>query len=218
MPGAVVEARSLVSLSRSSQQAPSSGKRWRVPAGTPGNNGQHRNRLPMPRRRRPTVLRPGVTEGTRTPDLQGHNLCQFTGDGRLRRVTSGDGLPGSRLGSRSASLDRQHRRGRRCAVGGPRVRVTQSRLRTAGRPACTARWRSFGHSLSKVKQTRYGTCGSWLCAWAYLPSRDVAIDEAPRAGGDECAGVGDGTSGRGPQRGVGALAGPPGDDAERTAW
>ena len=83
---------------------------------------------------------------------------------------------------------------------------------------CAVPDRHVGHSLSKVKQTRYGTRGSWLCAWAYLPSRDVAIDEAPRAGGDECAGVGDGTSGRGPQRGVGTLAGPPGDDAERTAW
>src|SRR5918994_542136 len=80
-----------------------------------------------------------------------------------------------------------------------------------------AAYRHFGHTSSDVKQARYRTRGSWLCAWTYRPSRDVAIDEAPRAGGDERAGVGDGTSGRGPQRGVGSLAGPPGDDAEGTA-
>ena len=33
------------------------------------------------------TLLTGVTEGTRTPDLQGHNLRQFTGDGRVRPAT-----------------------------------------------------------------------------------------------------------------------------------
>jgi hypothetical protein len=95
---------------------------------------------------------------------------------------------------------------------------TCSLLTTGWRDGLPVTHRHFGHSLSKVKQARYGTRGSWWCAWAYVPSRDVAIDEAPRAGGDERAGVGDSTSGRGPQRGVSTLAGPPGDDAEHTAW
>ena len=59
--------------------------------------------------------------------------------------------------------------------------------------------------------------GSWLCASSvafHVTSRSM---RRLRAGGDEGAGVGEGTSGRGPQRGVGTLAGPCGDDAEGAA-
>ena len=102
--------------------------------------------------------------------------------------------------------------------GGPLTATSTCSLLTAGwRDGLPVTHRHLGHSLSKVKQARYGTRGSWWCAWAYVPLRDVAIDEAPRAGGDERAGVGDGTSGRRPQRGVGILADPLGDDAEGTA-